>query len=249
MDGLQSRLHELAKRAGLGGLPPGVLIACLSIAAVAAVYALWQFWPHFGSSGAVLPSTGKSASEKPAAASSATKTGDAGASGAGAPVQPSENGTAGAYVHVVGAVRHPGLYRVASGARVADAIAQAGGLLGSASQAAVNLARQVSDGEQIVVPTQDEVAGGGAAGASASGPGAATSPGGSAGASAGVRVNINTADAVALDSLPGVGPSTAAKIVAEREQNGPFASPDDLARVTGIGPKKLEALRDLVVTQ
>jgi competence protein ComEA len=246
MDALHSRLQELAKRAGLGGLPPGVLIACASIAALATVYALWQWWPASGSGQPVPLSSGQSTPRgpdaKPAGAESAT-----GASGASAPA--SEAVTVGVYVHVVGAVRRPGLYRVASAARVADAIAQAGGLLGSASQSAVNLARLVSDGEQIVVPTQDEVAQGAPSGTSVASPGAAGSPGGSAAKSPGVRVNINTADAVALDSLPGVGPSTAAKIIAERDQNGPFASPDDLARVTGIGPKKLEALRDLVVTR
>ena len=77
-------------------------------------------------------------------------------------------------------------------------------------------------------------------GASAENPGAP---------SAGAVVNINTADAAALDALPGVGPSTAAKIVADREANGPFASADDLGRVSGIGPKKLEALKDFIRVQ
>ncbi len=77
-------------------------------------------------------------------------------------------------------------------------------------------------------------------GASAENPGAP---------SAGTVVNINTADAAALDALPGVGPSTAAKIVADRDANGPFATPDDLGRVSGIGPKKLDALRDFIRVQ
>jgi competence protein ComEA len=146
-------------------------------------------------------------------------------------------------VHVVGRVRHPGVYEVEPGGRVADAVEAAGGLLGDACAAAINLARVVSDGEQIAVPSEQEAkstpAGGAAAGTAA---GAAT-PG--SGAPGGL-VDVNTADAALLDTLPGVGPATAQRIIADRQANGPFRGVDDLGRVSGIGPKKLEQLRSLV---
>jgi len=137
------------------------------------------------------------------------------------------------------------MYELPSGARVAEAVEAAGGLLANAAQAGINLARIVADGEQISVPTADEVARGVAGGATGTGPGPAP-PGTGASGVAQALVNINTADATALDALPGVGPSTAEKIVADREANGPFSSADDLGRVAGIGPKKLEELKPRV---
>jgi len=142
-------------------------------------------------------------------------------------------------VHVVGAVHHPGLYRLPGGSRVADALDAAGGATAQAAQEAVNLARVLADGEQVAIPTRDQVKRGAAVGAVATGDG-----GGAAGE--GECVDINTADAAALDKLPGIGPSTAAKIVADRTANGPFASPDDLGRVPGIGPKKLAQLKPVI---
>jgi competence protein ComEA len=141
-------------------------------------------------------------------------------------------------VHVVGAVRHPGVQRLASGARVADAVQAAGGLLGNAAAEGVNLARIVQDGEQIVVPTRDQWAAS-TAGAAAGSAGARAGPGGG-------KVDINSADVATLDTLPGVGPTTAQRIVADREANGPFASVKDLGRVPGIGDKKLGSLKDLI---
>ena len=133
------------------------------------------------------------------------------------------------FVHVGGAVAAPGLYELPEGARVADAVAAAGGLLPDGVQDGVNLARIVADGEQIVVPSAAEAATGATTGQ--------TSPG---------KVNINTADVAQLDELPGVGPATAEKIVADREQNGPFATVEDIKRVSGIGDKKYEELADLI---
>lgn len=137
-------------------------------------------------------------------------------------------------VHLVGAVANPGLYELAAGDRVVDAVAAAGGLAPDADEARVNLARPVSDGEQILVPRVGEaipvVEGDGARGA----------PGPSA------PVNLNTADAAALDSLPGVGPATARNILDWREANGRFTAVEDLLSVTGIGEKTLSELRDLV---
>jgi competence protein ComEA len=148
-------------------------------------------------------------------------------------------------VHVVGAVHRPGLYTLAAGSRVADAIDAAGGMTAAGAQEGINLARVVQDAEQVVVPTHDDVRHG-AAPAAAGTLGGAAATGKAAGASSGGIVNINTADAAALDALPGVGPSTAAKIVADREANGPFVSPDDLGRVPGIGPKKLAQLKPAI---
>ncbi|MDI6901392.1 MAG: ComEA family DNA-binding protein [Anaerosomatales bacterium] len=142
-------------------------------------------------------------------------------------------------LHVAGAVRHPGVYELPDGARVHDAIEAAGGVLASAAPDALNLARIVADGERLYVPTADEVDAGMADGEPyGGGPGASTASGGAA------LVDINTADAATLEQLPGIGPATAAKIVDDREKNGPFKTVDDLARVSGIGAKKIEALRD-----
>lgn len=133
------------------------------------------------------------------------------------------------YVHVSGAVRSPGLYVLHGDARVVDAVASAGGFADDAESSAVNLARPVSDGEQLIVPRVGEAPLAG--GVSASGDG---------------RVNLNTADEAALDTLPRVGPAIAARIIAWREANGRFSAVEDLLTVPGIGPKMLESLRDLV---
>lgn len=148
-------------------------------------------------------------------------------------------------VHVGGAVAAPGVYDLAEGARVLDAVEAAGGFAEGAARDALNLARAVSDGEQVVVPSEadiaaQEVASAGAGGAAA-GAGASAAAGG-----AGGKVNINTASAAQLDTLPGVGASTAEKIVADREANGPFKTVEDLKRVSGIGDKKFAALADAI---
>jgi len=136
-------------------------------------------------------------------------------------------------VDVVGAVRRPGLYRLSGGARVADAIARAGGLTPHAQVELVNLAAPVADGEQIVVPRR----------------GAAASAAGTPGAAAGVPtgpVHLNTATLEQLDALPGVGPVTAQKILDYRQEHGAFGSVDELDAIPGIGPARLGQLRDLV---
>jgi competence protein ComEA len=138
-------------------------------------------------------------------------------------------------VHVAGAVAQPGVYRVPSGARVIDAVARAGGLAADAQPDAVNLAAPVADGERVYVPHLGETLPLAAVGAPATG---AITPAG--------PVNLNNASPEELDQLPGVGPATAAAIIAHRDQHGPFGSVDDLADVRGIGPAKLEALRGLV---
>jgi competence protein ComEA len=131
------------------------------------------------------------------------------------------------YVHIHGAVHRPGLYRFSAEARVVDVVAAAGGFTATADRDAVNLARTVTDGEQLHVPEVGEVASDDAA----SGDG---------------RVNLNSADVAALDTLPRIGPALAERIIRWREDNGRFTSVEDLLAVPGIGDKMLQALRDLV---
>ncbi len=134
-------------------------------------------------------------------------------------------------LHVHGAVGEPGIVELPLGSRVVDAIAAARGPTDDADLGAVNLARVVTDGEQLYVPRVGEVPPPTATGSGPDGAG---------------RVNINTADAAALETLAGVGPALAARIIAWREQNGPFRSVDELTAVSGIGPKTLDGMRDQV---
>jgi competence protein ComEA len=144
----------------------------------------------------------------------------------------------GATVHVVGAVRRSGVYRLRVGQRVQDAIARAGGATARADLQAINLAAKVADGQQIVVPRKGAA---GVAPAAAAGAAEAGSAVGAAGG--GGPVDLNSATAEQLDTLDGVGPATAQKILEFRLQHGGFSSIDDLAQIPGIGPKRLEALR------
>jgi len=139
-------------------------------------------------------------------------------------------------VHVAGSVAAPGVHELAAGARVVDAIEAAGGLTAEADGARVNLAAPLVDGARVYVPAVGEepppVAVGGEPGPAGAAP---TGP-----------VNLNTADAAALEALPGVGPATAAAILEHRTKVGAFTSVEQLLDVPGIGEAKLEALRDLV---
>jgi competence protein ComEA len=139
-------------------------------------------------------------------------------------------------VDVVGAVRRPGLYRLAQGARIADAVARAGGATAKASLSLINLAAPLADGEQIVVPGRGVVAAGAPTGAGPGEPGAATNG----------PVHLNTATLEQLDSLPGIGPVTAQKILDYRQKHGSFSSVDELDAVPGIGPARMDQLKDLV---
>lgn len=138
-------------------------------------------------------------------------------------------------VHVSGCVAEPGVRYLSEGARVAEAVEAAGGLSANADGDAVNLARVLVDGEQVYVPSVEEAAAAAPAGGGSGGAAAATG-----------RVNINTADAALLQTLDGVGEATALKIVKDREANGPFQTIEDLKRVSGIGDKKFEGLKDSI---
>jgi competence protein ComEA len=219
------RAQELLARAGLESIPLRLVARTLAVGVVAIGIAVWRFWP----APAVEVETAQ-----PAITAAETQ-----------PTAPAESVEATrVVVHVAGAVLRPGVYTLEPGARVADAVALAGGLLGSADAAAVNLARILADGEQVYFPVQGESApSAGGAGGPASAGGA-----GSAGTVDG-KVDINHADAATLETLPGIGPATAQKIIDEREANGPYASVEDLMRVAGIGEKRVAALADLVVVR
>jgi competence protein ComEA len=142
-----------------------------------------------------------------------------------------------ALVHVAGAVRHPGVYRLHDGDRVKDAVERAGGARAGADVNAINLAAKVADGQQVVVPRRGAAApAAGDVSAGEGAPGAATQP----------PVSLNSATAAQLDTLDGVGPATAQKILDWRREHGGFRSIDDLGEVPGIGPKRLAALRQKV---
>lgn len=131
-------------------------------------------------------------------------------------------GPAGPYVHVAGAVRRPGLYRLAAGARVAAAVRRAGGAAANADLNLINLAARLQDGQQVVVP-----AAGGAAGAAA----------------VDAPISLGSATVEQLDGLDGIGPTLAERIVERRQARGGFGSLDQLAEVEGIGAKRLKALK------
>jgi len=159
------------------------------------------------------------------------------------------NGAGTATIHVVGAVKKPGIVVLPAGSRVFQAIDAAGGALPGAQLAAVNLAAMVVDGTRILVPTVEQAAAGGVPGAwagSGAGAGAAGGAGGSPGGTAAGLVPLNSATAAELDVLPGVGPVMSERIVKWRADHGPFQSVDELGSVSGIGPKMLATLRPLV---
>jgi len=143
-------------------------------------------------------------------------------------------------VHVAGAVKKPGVYRFPSGSRAADAVKRAGGLAARAVASAVNLAAPLQDGQQLYLPTRDEIA------ASGTAPRPEPASTGDAGIGAGERLDINTADATELEELPGIGPALSARIVQFRDANGPYASLEELDAVPGIGPAMMARLEPLV---
>jgi competence protein ComEA len=141
-------------------------------------------------------------------------------------------------VHVAGRVSDPGVYELRPGDRIVDAVAAAGGATPDADLDGLNLAASIADGQRIYVPAHGEID-------PASVPTGAPVPPDGLGAGSG-PVDLNSATTEQLETLPGVGPATAAAIVDDRDRNGPFASVDDLERVPGIGPAKLDAIREQV---
>jgi competence protein ComEA len=145
---------------------------------------------------------------------------------------PSPTASPTVFVHVSGAVRSPGLYEMPAGSRVADAVDAAGGARGGADLDALNLAEVLTDGTKVHVPAEGE-------------PATVVSPVAGASPSPAI-VNVNSADTVALESIPGIGPTRAAAIIAYREEVGGFVSVDQLLEVPGIGPATLGSIRSYV---
>jgi len=137
-------------------------------------------------------------------------------------------------VHICGEVKNPGVYEIQEGSRVIDLIEKAGGATGAACTDSLNLARKAMDGQKIYIPSKEDAEAG-----IFEGP---------AGEDSGYSliININTASQAQLESLPGIGPVTAEKIIQYRSSNGPFARKEDLLDISGIGPKKFEAIKDLI---
>jgi competence protein ComEA len=196
----------------------------LVVAAVGARYLLTSSPRSGGASPLLLPSA-------PAVPSSPSSSPSAEATQDGEPL----------VAYICGAVRRPGVYRLEPGSRVADLLARAGGACSGAQLEGVNLAAKLSDGQQVVVPKAGQAVAAGAAGATGTSAGSADSL-----AAPAAPVDLNTASLEELDALPGVGPSTAQKIVDYRTANGGFKSVDDLKNVSGIGDVRFAALKDLV---
>jgi competence protein ComEA len=226
-------------RAALLGV---VVVALLAVA----VFAVRVAWARSDADGVVIaPGGGSRAGPSGISAGAAPVGVPPGSGSSGSPNPSPTSGSASSLtagvvvVHVVGQVRRPGVLRLAVGARVVDALEAAGGPTRQADLARVNLARVVVDGEQLLVPAPgdpDPVVGGGSAGV----PGPASPIGG------GALVSLNGADVAALDTLPGVGPVIAQRIVEWRTEHGRFTAVDELAEVSGIGEKLLAQVRPLV---
>ncbi len=216
-------ISKILVKAQVAGVSPSVLKAALLIAVVILVAVAFRWWSAASDSGFQI-NGGEQVSD-------AAGTEDSDASGE------AEEYVEMIAVHVVGAVGSPGVYMVEKGSRVQDAVMAAGGFSDDACTDAVNLAREAVDGEQILIPTNEEVQ---------SGTYVSSSSYQSASGQATQLVNINTATEEQLDELPGVGPSTAQKIIAYREANGGFSSIEEIKEVSGIGDSRYEQIKDLI---
>lgn len=244
------RWARLASGLGVEVAPRRSTVAAgVAAAVLVAVVGWWLVRPAAAPVESTVPLAGSSAPAGPGTGA----TGDVGVSGSVAVPAPGASSSTmptQVVVQAAGAVGRPGVYRLDTGARVDDLIRQAGGFSPDADRDRVNLAAPLVDGERVWVPARgqtevpDVVAGGGG------GSGAGTTSGGGGGGagtpSPSAPVDLNTATAEQLDALPGVGPATAAAILAYRAQVGRFGAVDDLLEVRGIGDAKLEQLRPLV---
>ncbi|WP_237193803.1 ComEA family DNA-binding protein [Rothia nasimurium] len=219
-------------------VPTGALVI---LALVLGLVALWPVvFSGGGSSVSAVPVAPSGGAVVPTDGGSPVQGDEAGqgvSTGAATTSVAAHGGSAPVVVHVAGAVQTPGVYELDSGSRVNDAVTAAGGLRDDADTSAINLAAPASDGSQVYIPVQGEAPPSSAAD---------TFPDTDRGADAAGLVNINTASAEELQTLPKVGPVLAASIISWREQYGGFSSVDELDQVSGIGPATLEALRPLV---
>ena len=222
-----------------------VLVLVAAIAAVVAAVGVWRDRPEprpIETAVVAVASGQPAAPVSEAAASPAAAVGAAGTSGAVPSSVPAGSATAEILVSVTGLVTDPGVVRLAPEARVADAIAAAGGTQPGADLTGMNLAARLADGDSVVVT--DTGAGGSTGGTGSTGAGGST--GGADATPAGGLVNLNTADEAALDTLPGVGPVMAQNILAWRQTNGRFATVEQLQEISGIGPSRFAQLAPLV---
>jgi len=230
------RFRDRALRAIGAPLAVGVIVFTAAVAtAVVLALAQSQASNPGASEPGLLPSARGDGSVPAETAQGETARGEAETPGLGGDDASGSGSNGRVLVHVVGKVRSPGVVELEPGSRVRDAIEQAGGTTDPAALSGVNLARQVVDGEQIVVARLRTGATPGAGGDGAV-PG-----GGSAG-----RISLNGADATELERLPGVGPALAARIIEWRRAHGAFTKVEQLGEISGIGPKTLEGLREQV---
>ena len=237
--------------ARLGG-PRAAVVGLLVVVVVAAAgFGVRVAWARAASAPHVVaPAQSGSALVSHSSGGSTFASSSTDSGGGGPPVGAGAVPTGGVTVHVVGQVKSPGVFRLPAGARVADAVAKAGGALKGADLASVNLARVLADGEQVRIPRPGEVvapqgaAGGGVPSSGGSGP--AGGPGAAGGVGAGGKLDLNTATAAQLEELPGVGPVLAQRIVDWRTEHGRFASVDELGEVSGIGEKIFAELQPKV---
>jgi competence protein ComEA len=231
-----------------------LLVGVAAVLALGVVVAGWWGGGRGDGSGGPGVSVVSGAPTAGVAEPSASASGTAPARPSASAPAPGSASPAGAVLYVVGAVEHAGVVTVAADARVADALAAAGGAAADADLSRLNLARPVVDGERLYVPRvgEDEVppelpAGGGgpAAGGSASGATGHSGPGGGSGATPEI-VDLNAADATALETLPGIGPALAERIIAWRDEHGGFRSVEDLLEVSGIGEGRFAELQERV---
>jgi competence protein ComEA len=222
MGGLRARLDTLS-RGELAGLVV-VIVLTLAGAGLWYVRSLPRPVDIAATTGAAAPAPAASGSVAPVASGSAVPV----ASGSAAPASV-------VIVDVAGWVRKPGVYEFPAGARVIDAVEEAGGPREGAALTALNLAAPLTDGQQILVPREGEAP-------PAPTGGGTVVPGGASGG----LININTADATAFEALNGIGEVLAAAIVTYRDEHGPFTSVDQLEEVPGIGPSTLEEIRSQV---
>ena len=227
------------------------VIVCLAIAFIAFTAfgepQAFEFLTASASPGTTNPAT---ASDKTAPADGANIVPDDTRNGSEDADKPLDTTPAVYVVYVTGAVVSPGIYTLPEHSRIGDAVAAAGGFIDDAATAAVNLAEQLLDGMHIHIPTNEDVSSGrgGSSGLYVSG---GTGNGSSASSSTvdksqQVKVNINTADSATLQTLAGIGPVTAQKIIDYRNAHGPFRSKEDIKNVSGIGEKRYEAIADYI---
>lgn len=244
MDGeLKARVASLLRRAGLSHVNKSALCCVAVLAVVAVCVALWRFWPASGSDSFSLDGAyadaGQSAQQDvviDGTAGSGTAVSDAGMQAAASTAQGAASQIA---VDVEGAVVSPGVYTLAAGSRVGEAIEAAGGFAEGAAAAQVNRAQKLEDGVQVYVAREGEAAATGTAGSAA----ASAS---SAAASQQAKVNINTATSEQLQTLQGVGEGIASRIIDYREKNGSFKKIEDLKNVSGIGDARFAAIEESI---